>query len=409
LGTSPGLQPDSPRHVGLCTLVGQVEEALAPGVLDREADDRLEARVMAIVAERLGDLLETHSLPTEAVREQLFDDAREELLRLGPLGALLVNPAVEVVRVTGQGFVSYEQAGVCHALDWGFTSEASLKRALGRLCRRAGQPLQGDERVVQRRLGGGLELTAMMAGVSGMGTSVCIVRRRTSGISLDQWTVGGRMPRVAASVLTALVTSRRRLMVVAERQQEAQELAIALAAQASLDDAVLVLGNPDAAIALGPRVVSASWAAVEPSVSADVLWKMAPIVLAHLSSSANASRVLLRSAEGGEGLIASYAAPSALRAVNSLSAALTAGAGNLPWSAAGALIASAFDAVVEIVGAGTQGVRLVRIAEPVLDAAGSLALRDVVRSESDGHVTVERHAPLLAELMLRGVSLDLSG
>ena len=140
--------------------------------------------------------------------------------------------------------VNATRGGRSFAVEPPFSSDASLRLALARLCRASGAALGAEEPVVERRLPNGVRISALLAGV-GRSASVVVIRKPArSSATLEELVRRGTVSRAMATFLTQCVAARCNVLVVGSRDSGMGALVGALAAAAG-DRRVLALQDLD--------------------------------------------------------------------------------------------------------------------------------------------------------------------
>ncbi len=348
----------------------------------------------------------------------LVAEARRELFDLGPLGPLLDDPDVEEVHVLRHDLVLAVHDQKHIATEIAFSSEEALERALRRLCARNGVPVASGEQLVERRLRGGVRLTAAIA--PGVVDAHVAVLRKThrSKCTLDELVRAGALSRGMAMVLSAALQGRANMLVVGSNASGAYDVLSALVAASAVHERVLVLDADTAWTSPMPHSVSV---AVDdaPRSLREALRLAAHVrperlVLPALSRSLLGG-ILELIAGGAGGVMAGLPSPSIRQAILRLPADLAATQPALTVETAREWLASAFDIVVEVARLDDGRLRVVRIAE-LSASPGALGVSDVFtfapadpRSGPEGHFHPTGVVPRVVEdLVDRGIALDRS-
>lgn len=389
----------------------RVEPRVFERALDRDATERLE-RILVEQATQLASL--GHALTQEHIA-QAVDLARAELMGLGPLGALLEDPAVVEVVVTGASSLVYSREGFtqdgapfCHprAVEW----------VLGRLCRQSGAEL-GDEEVLVRRVlpNPRTELQAVRQSACPSGALLRVKRWRASNVQLDDLVQTGTLSRAMATFLRHCVMARANVMIVGRRDAGTDDLLTALAALVARERVLWLSWS--GAHPLPPADADFSLVTVEAANDTDalldVLTNTGHRMVAAYPTPAGAKALLQAACAGLDGLLLLREARTADAAVTRFShEAVTAGISPLDVSRS---IAGAFDVIVEVVRLGDGRSRVMRIAEPGVSGgetgAGDIFDFVVERTATGGSIegnfrATGRAPTLLKGLRARGIAVE---
>jgi pilus assembly protein CpaF len=192
--------------------------AQVSGVADRSLIDRVRMRLVA------GGMAATPAAIATAVREEagLLGDAavlsvvealRPELVGIGPLEALVSDPAVTDVLVNGPDEVWVDRGSGLEPAGVRFRDEAAVRRLAQRLAVGGGRRLDDASPYVDARLSTGLRLHAVIPPISPGGTCISLRVPRRRGFTLDQLVEVGTLVPAAAVALRGLVEARAAFLV----------------------------------------------------------------------------------------------------------------------------------------------------------------------------------------------------
>src|SRR3954471_20517378 len=139
-----------------------------------EPGDDLQERIRALV-DREAALLD------EATREQLVALIAERSFGLGPLEALLRDPAVDEVMVNGPGAVWVERAGRVEPTGVSFAGEGELRHAIERILAPLGRRVDEAEPLCDARLPDGSRVNGVIPPIAVSGPVLKIRRVRARG------------------------------------------------------------------------------------------------------------------------------------------------------------------------------------------------------------------------------------
>lgn len=361
---SPGLVVDSAQRAAVVAVCQRVEGMLDARSLD-EIDDAVVARVERLIDEQSRSLRGTGEIGAAVAADRLVKDVRAELLELGPLRGLMDDP--EVTSVTASRFdrVIATRAGRQVAVEPAFSSEASLRRIVARLCATAGTPQGQHETVVERRLADGTRVSAVLGAGALAGALLVLQKPRRVSVTLDDLVRSGTISRAMATFLLFCVQGRANMLIIGPRDAGVPALSSALAA-AGGDTELVAVEDVDSLVTPGPHVTRLS---IDRGTDdgARLIHVASRIegsrLVVELGSSDVVAGVLEVIGEGADGVVAIARAPGIRRAVARLTAEVAAGRAGTSAAAAREWIASAFDIVVETSRLRDGRQRVLRIAE----------------------------------------------
>jgi pilus assembly protein CpaF len=227
-----------------------IPSGLRPRIAARLADD---AEVLAAGADR--DVLRravARALATEGVVAppdvwaQLVRDLVDDLAGLGPLEALLRDPAVTEVMVNGADVVHVERAGRLERADRRFDSDADVVRIVARILGPLGVRLDRAHPFADAVLAGGLRLHVILPPLAERPT---VTLRRVPALvpTWDDLAAAGGVPPEAAELLIAAVRDRRSLAVCGRAGAGKTTLLARLLAEVGDDRVVVIEDAPELA------------------------------------------------------------------------------------------------------------------------------------------------------------------
>jgi len=360
--------------VGL--VVGQVAAKLSPSDLGRAVDSGLRASVEELLREAWSTAQASATANIDA--DRVIRAARAELLDLGPLADLVRDQNVNEI-----GVLRYDRIVVTRGsqknVEAGFSSETALRWAVQRLCENSGSALRPGETTIERSLGEGLRLEAVLAP---SGNAVALLRRpRAVATSLDELVRRGTVSRAIATLLHQCVAARLNILIVGARDGGCEQMLSALALAATDGTPVWVCGG------FAPPTATVSRVDAElPGPELKRAVRMAgrlpnARLLVELSSGALVSSVMEAVADGADGLVGLCVAPSLSRGLTRLTASLAGEGVNSP--AARETLASSFELCVEIARLRDGRYRVLRVAEMVGASAENVHTQDIFTFVTD--------------------------
>jgi pilus assembly protein CpaF len=311
--------------------------------------------------------------------------------------ALLADAAVTQILITAPDAALVDRGSGLSLHGSSLGDQNAVADALWRLANTAFPPPAPDNPVVDVRLADGTRVSAAFPPASPTGVVAAIRRPVLLERALTDLVPGGS--RDALTLLESAMAARRNILLTGDAAALPQALG-GLAAAIAADRRVVAIG------AAQPRT-RGGWTDLAPAADMAGLLRVAATLRAdHLvlgeATGPELGELLLVAARGQEGLIAALPGRSPVETLARLTALAAAGLGATP-AAAAALVAGAFDLVVQVVAITDGTVRIVEVAEPRADGA-AVATDSVLAYYGDGN----RREPGAGRLQGRGVSPRLS-
>lgn len=146
-------------------------------------------------------------------REQLAARISRRALGLGPLEALMRDPSVDEILVSGTAPVWVERAGRLERTALAFEDEAALRHTIERLLAPAGRRADDSAPVCDARLPDGSRVNVVLPPVAADGPSVTIRRFRARGFSPDELVRSSSWTPALHELLRSAVGARRNILV----------------------------------------------------------------------------------------------------------------------------------------------------------------------------------------------------
>jgi pilus assembly protein CpaF len=348
-------------RAALVSVVERARGAIDQAALEGRLDDALIARIERTIAEQSAALRNEGTIGTAIPNDALSRDARAELVELGPLGPLLDDSDVTEIAVPRFDHVLAHRGGRSAPVEPPFSSEGTLRLALGRLCRAADAPFSSADAEIERRLPNGVRVSAL---VGPAGTMLVLKKPRRSVATFEELVRRGTISRAIATFLQQCVSARTNILVVGPRDAAVPAVVSALAGAAG-DARVIAVQDLDelVATAAATRLSYGS----EPEQAARAVQLAARFSDARLVVELCAPELTLATidavGEGADGVTAALRAPNLRRALARLPAELCTGRPSMNLSAARELIAGAFEVALEVSRLRDGRHRVVRVAE----------------------------------------------
>lgn len=209
--------------------VGPAAGVRVPGAPDRTPDP-LET-VASVLREALlqRPVAESHADGPQAAIRALVDreagilspEQRDELVRriaersfgLGPLEALLDDPEVDEIMISGLSPAWVERRGRLEPTDVAFESEGALRHTIERILSPLGRRVDEAQPLIDARLSDGSRVNVVIPPLALDGPALTIRRFRRRGFSPDDLVTHGTVPRPLVDFLGRAVAARCNVLV----------------------------------------------------------------------------------------------------------------------------------------------------------------------------------------------------
>jgi pilus assembly protein CpaF len=175
------------------------------GGRDMERED-----LAAVVADMLE---EERRILTAAEREAVIEAVLDEALGLGPLEALLRDPAITEVMVCGPARVFVERAGRITPAPVRFHDDAHLLHVIDRILAPLGRRVDEASPMVDARLADGSRVNAVIPPLALDGPALTVRRFTGGGLGADDLVRLGTIDAALLRMLRAAVRARRNILV----------------------------------------------------------------------------------------------------------------------------------------------------------------------------------------------------
>lgn len=168
----------------------------------------------AVVTQKLADIFSRlGSKVPESIRQQITQEALDELLGFGPIQPLLDDPDVSEVMVNGPKKVYVEKKG--HLIKTGVTFENNehVLKIIDRIILPLGRRVDADSPTVDARLPDGSRVNAVIMPVSIDGPAITIRKFRKDKLTMQQLIDFGSITAPMAEFLRACVIARLNIII----------------------------------------------------------------------------------------------------------------------------------------------------------------------------------------------------
>ncbi len=183
-----------------------VERRRAEAAAGARAVEELADTARAVVAERATVL-------APAVREEVIERIVRDSVGLGPLEALLADPAVEEVMVNGPDRVYVERRGLLEPTGVAFASEEELRDVIERVLAPLGRRVDEFSPMVDARLADGSRVNVVIPPLAIDGPALSIRRFGAVRPGPDELVALGTLGAEQRSLLEHAVAARRSVLV----------------------------------------------------------------------------------------------------------------------------------------------------------------------------------------------------
>ena len=178
--------------------------------LDKMSRDDLRSGIGDIVTELL---VEEDEVLNRNEREALISDILDELFGLGPLEPLLQDEDVTDILVNGPKSVYVERYGLLERVRTEFKDDRHLMRIIQKIVSAVGRRIDESSPFVDARLADGSRVNAIVSPLAVDGSLLSIRKFARKRIGIDRLVELGSMPEAMAQVLSAVVQSRRNVLI----------------------------------------------------------------------------------------------------------------------------------------------------------------------------------------------------
>ena len=168
----------------------------------------------AFIKQKLGDIFARlpGQLP-ESIRQQLTQDAINDVLGYGPIQPLLDDPDVSEVMVNGPKNIYVEKKGHLTKTGVTFEDNQGVMRVIERIILPLGRRVDAESPTVDARLPDGSRVNAVIPPVAIDGASITIRKFRKDKLSVEQLIEFGSLTPPMAEFLRACVVSRLNIVI----------------------------------------------------------------------------------------------------------------------------------------------------------------------------------------------------
>jgi len=178
--------------------------------LEKMTHEELRKGIAEIVSELL---IEEDEVLNRTERDALVSDVLDELFGLGPLEPLLQDEDVTDILVNGPKDVFVERFGLLERVRTEFKDDRHLMRIIQKIVSAVGRRIDESSPFVDARLADGSRVNAIVAPLAVDGSLLSIRKFAKKKIGINRLIELGSMPESMAEVLSAVVRSRRNVLI----------------------------------------------------------------------------------------------------------------------------------------------------------------------------------------------------
>lgn len=208
------VKPGPPPTDQLLGLKVSIHRALLDKInlnaLDQMSRAQIELEVKDLVLEILD---EEKSLLNARERQMLVSEVLDELLGLGPIEPLLKDQSITDILINGPESVYVERGGLLEKVGTRFQDDKHLQRIIQKIVSAVGRRVDESSPYVDARLPDGSRVNAIIAPLAIDGSSMSIRKFSKRKIGMDRLVELDSVSEQMATVLQAVVGSRRNVLI----------------------------------------------------------------------------------------------------------------------------------------------------------------------------------------------------
>jgi pilus assembly protein CpaF len=199
------------RYLGLKTTIHRkLLDRINLSILDKLSREQIADEVGDIV---LALLMDEDAALNAKERDRLVGEVLDELLGLGPLEPLLADESITDILVNGHRTVFVERNGLLEKTPTRFQDERHLLRIIQKIVSAVGRRIDESSPFVDARLADGSRVNAIVAPLAIDGSLLSIRKFAKKRIGMAKLIELGSIPEAVAEVLSAIVRSRRNVLI----------------------------------------------------------------------------------------------------------------------------------------------------------------------------------------------------
>lgn len=204
-------QPPTDQLLGLKVSIHRaLLDKINLNALDQMSRTQIELEVKDLVLEILD---EEKSLLNARERQMLVSEVLDELLGLGPIEPLLKDQSITDILINGPESVYVERGGLLEKVGTRFQDDKHLQRIIQKIVSAVGRRVDESSPYVDARLPDGSRVNAIIAPLAIDGSSMSIRKFSKRKIGMDRLVELDSVSEQMATVLQAVVGSRRNVLI----------------------------------------------------------------------------------------------------------------------------------------------------------------------------------------------------
>jgi pilus assembly protein CpaF len=205
---------DSPEAAAFRDLKQEILDHLLQTLDVAKLDSLDPAMVTGRLSLTITDLLrEQGRLVTDADRERLIEEVKNEILGLGPLEPLMHDDSVSDILVNGAHQVYVERGGKLYRTQVRFLDDDHLLNVIGRIVASVGRRIDESSPMVDARLPDGSRINAIVPPLALDGPVLSIRRFGRDPLTIDDLLRNGTLTTEMAEFLQVVIRARLNLLV----------------------------------------------------------------------------------------------------------------------------------------------------------------------------------------------------
>ncbi|MCF0141154.1 MAG: CpaF family protein [Mogibacterium sp.] len=198
------------REAELSNLQNRLLKAVAAEIAKRKndvSDDVIKSIISEVVSEQESPLLNRQA------RLSIMQAIYNEIVGLGPLEALVMDPTVSEIMVNGPNMVFIERAGKLVRTDIHFQDDDHVRRVLDRIVSPLGRHIDDSVPMVDARLKDGSRVNAIIPPLALNGSTITIRKFSSTPLTVDNLISFGSLDEKMSNFLQVAVEGKLNILV----------------------------------------------------------------------------------------------------------------------------------------------------------------------------------------------------